>query len=90
MVHVKKIDIETARSAKRIVKPSKVVQFRPHKLQAGGGSGLGLFITNGIVNLHGERFMFTNIREGLDAAFFKDRDNFRFAFGLRIADKRGF
>ena len=26
MVHVKKIDIETARSAKRIVKPSKVVQ----------------------------------------------------------------
>jgi len=26
MVHVKNIDIETARSAKRIVKPSKVVQ----------------------------------------------------------------
>ena len=28
------------------------VQFQPNKLQAGGGSGLGLFISKGIVELH--------------------------------------
>jgi signal transduction histidine kinase/CheY-like chemotaxis protein len=31
----------------------EVVQFNPEKLQAGGGSGFGLFITKGIVDLHG-------------------------------------
>ena len=30
----------------------QVVQFNPEKLQAGGGSGFGLFITKSIVDLH--------------------------------------
>jgi signal transduction histidine kinase len=30
----------------------EVVQFNPEVLQAGGGSGLGLWITNNIVNMH--------------------------------------
>ena len=35
---------------KRLFK--EVIQFNPEKLQAGGGSGFGLFITKGIVDLH--------------------------------------
>jgi len=31
----------------------EIVQFNPEKLQAGGGSGLGLWITKGIVDMHG-------------------------------------
>ena len=37
--------------SKRLFK--EVVQFNPGKLQAGGGSGLGMMITKGIVDLHG-------------------------------------
>ena len=32
---------------------NEIVQFNPGKLQAGGGSGLGMMITKGIVDLHG-------------------------------------
>ena len=32
---------------------NQVVQFRPEILQHGGGSGLGLWICKGIVDLHG-------------------------------------
>jgi CheY-like chemotaxis protein len=33
----------------------EVIQFNPEKLQAGGGSGFGLFISKGIVDLHSGR-----------------------------------
>ena len=35
---------------KRLFK--EIVQFNPEKLQAGGGSGFGLFISQGIIDLH--------------------------------------
>ena len=31
---------------------TEIVQFNPEILQAGGGSGLGLWISKGIVDLH--------------------------------------
>ena len=31
----------------------EIIQFNPEKLQAGGGSGFGLFIAKGITDLHG-------------------------------------
>ena len=36
---------------------NQVVQFRPEILQHGGGSGLGLWICKGIVDLHGGKLM---------------------------------
>jgi signal transduction histidine kinase len=41
----------TEENQKRLFK--EIVQFSPEKLQAGGGSGLGLWITKGIIDLHG-------------------------------------
>ena len=46
------------------------VQFHANKLQAGGGSGLGLFITKGIVTLHdGAKIMAESEGEGKGCTF---------------------
>ena len=52
---------------KRLFK--EVVQFRPHELQAGGGSGLGLMITKGIVDLHESKIEVYSAGEGLGSTF---------------------
>ena len=46
-----------------------IVQFNPEKLQAGGGSGLGLWITGGIVDLHGGKIRVFSEGEGMGCSF---------------------
>jgi hypothetical protein len=45
------------------------VQINPNKLQKGGGSGFGLYITKGIVKLHGGSIWATSEGEGLGTTF---------------------
>mmetsp|Transcript_10355 Transcript_10355/g.14257 ORF Transcript_10355/g.14257 Transcript_10355/m.14257 type:complete len:826 (+) Transcript_10355:1774-4251(+) len=45
------------------------VQFNANKLQGGGGSGLGLWIAKGIVNLHGGIISATSEGQGTGATF---------------------
>jgi hypothetical protein len=53
---------------KRLFK--EIVQFSPEKLQAGGGSGFGLFICKGIVDLHKGNIGVTSEGEGHGSTFF--------------------
>mmetsp|Transcript_26755 Transcript_26755/g.26995 ORF Transcript_26755/g.26995 Transcript_26755/m.26995 type:complete len:805 (-) Transcript_26755:241-2655(-) len=46
-----------------------VVQFNPGKLQAGGGTGLGLYISKGIVDLHDGNLLVYSAGEGLGTTF---------------------
>ena len=57
----------SAENQKRLFK--EIVQFSPEKLQAGGGSGLGLWITGGIVDLHGGKISVFSEGEGTGCAF---------------------
>ena len=54
------------------------VQFDANKLQAGGGSGLGLFITKGIVEQHGGAITAMSEGPGLGCLFVVDLPLFRF------------
>jgi signal transduction histidine kinase len=47
----------------------EIVQFSPEKLQSGGGSGLGLWITSGIMDLHGGRISVFSEGEGKGSSF---------------------
>ena len=46
-----------------------IVQFSPEKLQAGGGSGLGLWISSGIVDLHDGKISVYSEGEGMGSSF---------------------
>ena len=52
---------------KRLFK--EIVQFSPEKLQAGGGSGLGLWISGGIVDLHDGKISVYSEGEGMGSSF---------------------
>ena len=47
----------------------QVVQFNPETLQAGGGSGFGLYISKGIVDLHGGKLGVWSAGEGEGCTF---------------------
>lgn len=53
--------------SKRLFK--EVVQFNPGELQAGGGSGLGMMITKGIIDLHKGEISVTSPGLGQGSAF---------------------
>eukprot|EP00607_Mallomonas_marina_P003130 CAMPEP_0182438702 /NCGR_PEP_ID=MMETSP1167-20130531/85964_1 /TAXON_ID=2988 /ORGANISM="Mallomonas Sp, Strain CCMP3275" /LENGTH=495 /DNA_ID=CAMNT_0024632193 /DNA_START=1112 /DNA_END=2599 /DNA_ORIENTATION=+ len=47
----------------------EIVQFNPGKLQGGGGSGLGLYISHGITNLHHGKLSVWSEGEGKGSTF---------------------
>jgi signal transduction histidine kinase len=47
----------------------EVIQFSPEKLQAGGGSGLGLWITSGILDMHNGKISVFSEGEGYGTSF---------------------
>ena len=47
----------------------EIVQFNPEVLQAGGGSGLGLWITNSLVDMHNGTIRVQSSGEGMGSSF---------------------
>lgn len=47
----------------------EIVQFNPEKLQSGGGSGLGLWISGGIISLHDGEISVYSEGEGMGSSF---------------------
>ena len=47
----------------------EIVQFNPEKLQAGGGSGFGLFLAKGIIDLHDGNISVYSEGEGSGSTF---------------------
>jgi two-component system, sensor histidine kinase len=58
---------------------NEIVQFNPEKLQAGGGSGLGLWITQEILNLHDGSISVSSEGEGMGSSFTIEIPMFRHA-----------
>ena len=48
---------------------NEIVQFNPEVLQAGGGSGLGLWITNSLVGMHNGTVRVYSAGEGMGSSF---------------------
>ena len=48
---------------------NEIVQFTPEVLQAGGGSGLGLWITNSLVKMHNGSVRVHSAGEGMGCSF---------------------
>jgi len=63
-------DTGTGISKENISKVFKeIIQFSPGKLQNGGGSGLGLWISKNIIDLHGGQVFVSSEGEGLGSTF---------------------
>ena len=70
MLHISVIDSGAGISAENQKKLFKeVIQFNPEKLQSGGGSGFGLYICKGIVDLHEGFLSVFSEGEGLGSTF---------------------
>ena len=59
-----------------------IVQFSPEKLQAGGGSGLGLWISGGIVDLHDGKISVHSEGEGMGSSFTVEIPMLRLPLGM--------
>lgn len=57
----------SANNQKRLF--NEIVQFNPEKLQAGGGSGLGLWITSNIIDMHDGEISVASGGEGQGCSF---------------------
>ena len=57
----------SSENQKRLFK--EIIQFNPEELQGGGGSGLGLWISKAIVDLHGGRLSVHSEGEGKGSTF---------------------
>jgi signal transduction histidine kinase len=64
----------------------EIVQFKPNELQKGAGSGLGLWISRGIINLHQGRIGVTSDGEGLGSTFFLELKVSKVGDGLCIVN----
>ena len=72
----------SAENQKRLFKD--IIQFSPEKLQAGGGSGLGLWISGAIVDLHDGKISVHSEGEGMGSSFTFEMPMIRFPLSSEI------